>query len=245
MSVDQPQPPQAAVAPAESANGVATYFGVLFSPSEAFDTLSRVPMWGWACVLGLIISLVAAIVGLPATMHIAQIVQQAQIAQAPVDQQQPMRDTLSKIAPFMGVTIFISVLVGTWMIWLVSALFVLAGAAISRGLVSFGAAWVLAVNAYAIPALGLLVQNIILRLQGPENLTKQSDAYVLPSLAMLIHGDTKTVAFLYAFNVINLWLYAVMAIGLQRMMKMSAVAAWVTVIVIALIGALLAMAFAK
>ena len=245
MSIDQPQPPQEAVAPAERASGLATYFGVLFSPSEAFETLSRVPMWGWACVLGLIISMVAVIVGLPATIHIAQIAQQAQIAQAPADQQQQYRDAINKFAPFLGITIFISVFIATWMIWLVSALFVLAGSAISRGLVSFGAAWVLAVNVYAIPALGSLVQNIILRLQGPENLTKQSDAYVLPSLAMIVHGDTKTVAFLYAFNVINLWLFAVMAIGLQRMMKMRAMAAWITVIVIALIGALLAMRFAK
>ena len=94
-------------------------------------------------------------------------------------------------------------------------------------------------------ALGALVANTILRLQGPENISKPSDAYALPSLAMLVHGDSKTAAVLYAFNVINIWYYVIFAMGLQRVMKMSAVAAWTTTIVFAVILALLAMAFAK
>ncbi|HWX10543.1 MAG TPA: YIP1 family protein [Trinickia sp.] len=243
MSIDQPQP--AATAPAERANGLATYFGVLFSPSEAFETLSRVPMWGWACILGLIISLVAAIIGLPATLHIAQVAQQTTIAQAPADQQQAMRDGISKFAPFMGPTIFISVLIVTWFIWLFSALVTLAAAAIGRGAAKFTSAWAVAVNLYAIPALGSLIANIILRIQGPENISKQSDAFVLPSPAMIVHGDAKLSAFLYAFNVINLWLFAVFAIALQRTMKMGASAAWVATVLFALLSALLGMAFAK
>ena len=68
---------------------------------------------------------------------------------------------------------------------------------------------------------------------------------MLPSLAMLVHGDVKLSAFLYTFNVINLWCYAVLAIGLQRMMKMGSAAAWVTAVVLALLSALLAMSIAK
>ena len=62
---------------------------------------------------------------------------------------------------------------------------------------------------------------------------------------MLVHGDAKTAAALYAFNVVNLWYYAIFAIGIQRVMKMSAAAAWTTTIVFAVILALIAMAFAK
>jgi hypothetical protein len=243
MSIDQPQP--AATAPAERANGVATYFGVLFSPGEAFDTLARVPMWGWACILGLVISFVAAIIGLPATMHIAQVAQQTAIAQAAADQQQAIRDGISKFAPFMGPSIFIGVLIVTWIIWLISALVILAAAAIGRGAANFANAWSVALNLYAIPALGSVIANVILRLQGPENINKQSDAFVLPSLSMVIHGDAKLSAFLYTFNVINLWLYAVFAIALQRTMKVSSATAWVATVVFALLSALLAMAFAK
>src|ERR1700694_2016989 len=102
MSIDPPQaPPQAAAAPVEPANGFNTYVGVFVAPSEAFATLARVPMWGWACVLGMAITAVAAIVGLPATMHFAQIAQQAQLAQSPADQQQAMRDAIAKTAPLM------------------------------------------------------------------------------------------------------------------------------------------------
>jgi hypothetical protein len=243
MAIDQPQPNVGA--PDERASGLATYFGVLFSPTEAFETLARVPMWGWACILGLIISLVAAIIGLPATLHIAQVAQQTAISQAPADQQQAMRDAIAKFTPFMGPSIFISVLIVTWIIWLISALVVLAAAAIGRGAAKFGNAWAAAVNLYAIPALGSLIANIILRLQGPENISKQSDAFVLPSLAMVVHGDAKLSAFLYAFNVINLWLYAVLAIALQRTMKVSSATAWVATVVFALLSALLAMAIAK
>jgi hypothetical protein len=243
MAIDQPQP--AAGAPAEPANGLATYFGVLFSPTEAFETLARVPMWGWACILSLIISLVAAIIGLPATLHIAQVAQQNAIAQAPADRQQAMRDGINSFAPFLGPSIFISVLIVTWLIWLISALFILAFAAIGRGVAKFAQAWAVAVNLFAIPSLGALIANIILRLQGPENISKQSDAFVLPSLAMVVHGDAKLAAFLYTFNVINLWLYAVYAIALQRTMKVGSAFAWVATVIFALLSALLAMALAK
>src|SRR5580704_2663345 len=243
MSIDQPQP--AATASAERANGVATYFGVLFSPSEAFETLARVPMWGWACVLGLVIVIVASIVGLPATIHIAQVAQQAQIAQAPADQQQTIRDAIAKTQSFLPVFIIVGALIFPWVSWVVTALIVMVGAAIGRGLVSFGNAWVLSVNMFVIPAFGALIANTILRLQGPENISKASDAYALPSLAMVVHGDAKTAALLYAFNVVNLWNYVVFALGLQRMMKMSVAAAWTTTVVFAVLLALIAMAFAK
>jgi hypothetical protein len=243
MSIDQPQP--SAPAQADRANGVATYFGVLFSPGEAFDTLARVPMWGWACILGLIISLIAAIIGLPATLHIAQVAQQTAISQAPADQQQVMRDGISKFTPFMGPSIFISVLIVTWIIWLISALVILAAAAIGRGAAKFGNAWAASVNLYAIPALGSVIANIILRIQGPENISKQSDAFVLPSAAMVVHGDVKLAAFLYTFNVINLWLFAVFAIALQRTMKVGSSTAWVATVVFALLSALLAMGLAR
>jgi hypothetical protein len=202
-------------------------------------------MWGWACILGLIISVVAAIIGLPATLHIAQVAQQTAISQAPADQQQAMREGISKFSAFMAPTIFISVLVVTWFIWLISALVVLAATAIGRGAAKFGNAWALAVNIYAIPVLGSLIANIILRFQGPENINKQSDAYVLLSPAMLVHGDVKLAGFLYTFNVINLWFYFVLSIALQRTMKLGSTAAWVTVVVFALLSSLLAMALAK
>jgi hypothetical protein len=243
MSVDQPQP--AATAPAERANGVATYFGVLFAPGEALDTLARVPMWGWACVLGLIITIIASIVGLPATLHIAQAAQQLQISQAPADQQQTIRDAIAKTQNFLPIFIIFGAVIFPWVSWVITALVIMVGAAIGRGFVNFGAAWVLSVNTFIIPAFGALIANTILRLQGPENISKPSDAYALPSLAMLVHGDPKTAAVLYAFNVINIWYYVIFAMGLQRVMKMSAVAAWTTTIVFAVILALLAMAFAK
>jgi hypothetical protein len=245
MSIDQPQPTPDAVVPAEPASGVTTYFGVLFSPNEAFETLARVPMWGWACIFGMLITIVASIVGLPATIHIAQVAQQAQIAQSPADQQQAMRDAIGKTAGLLQYFIIIGSLVVPWIAWIIAALVVLAGAALGRGVAIFGAAWALAVNSYAISALGALVANVILRLQGAENITRASDAYVLPSLAMLVHGDAKTGAMLYAFNVVNLWYYAILALGMQRMMKMSAMASWVTVIIFSVLLALLGMAFAK
>src|SRR5580704_5094697 len=117
MSIDQPQP--AATASAERANGVATYFGVLFSPNEAFETLARVPMWGWACLLGLIITIVASIVGLPATIHVAQVAQQAQIAQAPADQQQTMRDAIAKTQGLLPMFIIIGSLIFPWVSWVI------------------------------------------------------------------------------------------------------------------------------
>jgi hypothetical protein len=245
MTFDQPTTAETAKPPLQRANGAATYFGVLFAPGEAFDTLARVPLWGWACVLGMVITVIAVIVGLPATLHVIQVAQAAQIAQAPADQQQQMRDTISKISPIMPVIITCTALIAPWIGWVIASLVILAGSAIGRGATSFGTAWVLAVNSYAILAFGALLNNIVLRLQGAENITKTSDAYALPSLAMLVHGDAKVSAFLYAFNVVYIWFYAIIAFGMQRMMKVSAAAAWGTAIVYALIGALIAMAFAK
>ena len=58
--------------PAERANGLATYLKVFYAPSEAFATLARVPTWGWAAIIGVILTLVSTLILMPATLHYTQ-----------------------------------------------------------------------------------------------------------------------------------------------------------------------------
>ena len=232
-------------APAAKSNGLATYFGILFSPSEAFAALSRTPTWGWAAIAGIALVIIASIVSMPEIAKITQIAQMHAISQMPADQQ---ADARQRIASFAGVTTGFVVgfaLVGPWIGWLIAAVVFLIGAAASKAGAQFDRAWALAVNIFCVAGIGQLVNAVILALRGPDSIASQADVYAVPSLAMLAQGNPKLAAAMFALNPFYLWYYIVTAIGLQIVMKMRPAAAWITVAIFALVGIAFAAAFAR
>jgi len=233
-------------APEARENGLATYIQVLYAPGEAFAKLARSPMWGWAAIAGVALTLLATIVGMQATLHMIHATQAQQLSQLPAEQAARQRDILAKIpdAVYVATTLVVAV-IGPFVIWLIDSVVFLIGAALGGGEARFKYAWVASVNAYMIASLGAVITYSIIALHGAQNINAPSDLYALPSLAMLVHGAPKLEGLLYAYNVVNLWFYIVAVIALERMLKLGRGAAIATVVVASLIAAGLAAAFAK
>jgi hypothetical protein len=230
----------------EGANGFATYLKVLYAPGEAFATLARVPTWGWAAIIGIVLTLVGTVLVGPATTHVAHLVQQRQFAQMSADQAAAARQAIARIPdwvyPVSGV---VGALVFIWIFWLVEAVVFVVGASLSGGESKFALAWVGTANLYVIAGLGVVINGIIVAMRGVGSINSPLDVYTLPSLGMVVHGSPKFTMFLYGFNIIYLWYYIAAIVLLEQMMKMSRTAAIVTVAVLAVFLAGLAALFAK
>ncbi len=237
-----------AVTPAtrQPSSGLATYLKVLYAPGEAFATLARIPTWGWAAIIGIGLTVVATAIGIPAIVHLIQAQQDKAMQQLSADQAAAQRAVLAKVPQMLYVALsFIQGLLIPWFAWLIGAVVFVIGAALGGGEARFKSAWVSAVNLYIIGAIGALATYIIVALRGTASVASSADLYALPSLAMLVPGSVKLQAFLYSFNVLNLWYYIVAIIALGQMMKMSRSASIVTVAVLAVLGGCLGAAFAK
>ena len=246
MTIDStgPEAPPPVPPPAKP-NGLATYFGVLFSPGESFATLARTPMWGWAAIIGLICMAVASIIQLPEIAKVSQVQFAQRLAQMSADQQAAATATFASVSHAVPVIAIIGSVVFPWIIWLVAAVVFLIGGAATKSSTKFSDAWVLSLNAFVVFALTAIINAIIVAMRGPDAISRASDAYAIPSLGMFAQTQPKLFAFLYAFNPLALWYYAVAAIGLQIVMRMKPGAAWITVVVYALIGGALAAAAAR
>jgi hypothetical protein len=239
-------PETIAAPPTERANGLATYLKVLYAPTEAFGTLARVPTWGWAAIVGIILTLIGTIIMMPATLHFIHVTQEQQLAQMSADRAAVAREAMSKIPEAVySVSGVVGAAIGPWIYWLVGALIYMLGAALGGGEARFKNAWTIAVNLYIIPALGSIVGAVIVMLRGVESINSSADVYGLPSLAMLVHGSPKLAGFLYGFNIVSIWFFFVAVIALEQVMKMGRVPAIVTVVVVALLGAGVLAVFAK
>ncbi len=227
------------------ANGLATYFSVLTSPTAAFDQLRRFPTWGWAALASIILGMIAAFISLPEEMKIASIQQAARLAQMPADQRAAAQQAMAGAAGFTKFIIVFTWAFVPWFIWLISAVVYTIGAAISGAQARFSLAWVVSVNLSIIAWVGALVNAIILAVRGPDAISSQLDATALPSLGMLVHDNVKLATFLNAYNIDNVWLYIVAVIALEHTLLMKRVPAIVTVVIFSLIGAGIAAAFAR
>lgn len=233
-------------APPARENGLATYLQVLYAPSEAFSKLAQTPMWGWAALAGVVLSVVGSVIGLSASLHMIHATQAQQLSQLPVDQASAQREALAKVPEWLysGAIVVGSVL-GPWIYWLITTAIFLIGAALGGGEARFANAWVASVNAYVIAGVASVITYTIVALRGAENINAPSDLFALPSLAMLVHGSPKIAALLYTYNIVNIWFYIVAVIALERMLKLPRGAAIATIVVTSLIFAAVAALFAK
>lgn len=234
--------------PPEKAQGLATYLKVIYAPGEAFATLARVPTWGWAAIIGTILGVVGALLVLPSSLHYSHIVQEQQFSQMPADQAAAAREFTAKIPQWvypLAAIIFTPIV--TWFVWLFETAGFLIGAALGGGEARFRNAWTAAVNAYIILALGGLAGGIILWLRGPDSANSPTDLFALPSAAMFVHVEShKLGAFLYyGLNIASIWYYVVAVLALEQVLKLSRLAAIVTVVVLALLSSGLPALLAK
>jgi hypothetical protein len=233
-------------APKQQANGLATYFSVIWAPKAAFEQLARTPMWGWACIMGMILLIAATIISMPEQLRIAEIAQQHAISQMTADQQALAQQRISSMQGAMPGFAIGGALFGCWLIWLISAVLYWLSALIGRGDARFGRAWVAALNVGCVFFVVAVVNAIILRGRGVDSITGPLDAYTLPSLGMLAqNANIKLATFLSFLNIGSIWGYIIAGVSLVYLLKIKPGTAIVCTIVIALIGAGLTAAFAR
>lgn len=227
------------------ANGLATYFSILWAPTEAFERLRVSPTWGWAALVGIVLLLIASIMSMPEIAKVAHIAQDQALSQMPADRQAVARQG---IAATQGIFTYIAIggaVVGPWIIWIISAIVYTIGGALSGSGAKFGLAWVVSVNVAIIAFVGSIVNSVILVARGPDAITSPIDQFALPSLGMFVHDNVKLATFLNSYNVDYVWLYVVAIIALERTLLMKRGGAIATVVIYSLIAAGLASAFAR
>jgi hypothetical protein len=225
--------PDPGAAPARE-SGLATCVNVVIAPRAAFALLNRVPMWGWAACIGFILIVGGGLLALPATMHFTRIAQEQQLAQLSADQRAAAEQVIGN-GSFIATVIAITLVFVPWISWLITAVVFMIGAAIGGGEARFKLAWTASVNVWLIGGIGSVVNGIIMALRGPESAVKAIDLQALPSLGMLAGGNIKLAAFLYAYNVFNLWLYVLSVIALELTLKASRTPAIAIVVVLSLL----------
>lgn len=240
MAVDERE-----IAPGQRSSGLAKALGVIIGPRAAFEQLSAVPAWGWAAIIGIVLTLAAVLLSLHAQTHLVSVMQDQRIAQMPSDQQAVARTQMAKFASLSTIFIMIGAVIGPWLVWLIAAVVFLIAAALGGGTATFGRAWVTAVNCYIVYGIAGLVNAIILSLRDPSTVNSMADVMSLPSLAMIVHPGIKLTAFLFSYNVLYIWYYIVVAIALHTMLKVSRTTAIVATVLYSLIGALYLFATAK
>ena len=197
----------ATTAPATQAraNGLATYFNVLFAPSAAFEQIARTPMWGWAAIAGVVIAIVATTLSLPETVAATHAFQQQMLAHAAADNRALLQQQFDSQNAKPAWIQVINPIIGLFVSWLITAVVFLVATALSGGSASFSKIWSTTVNAALPSYLGLLVNSVILMLRGPASIGGFSDLFAIPSLAMVVPNNPLLAAFLTQFNPFQLW----------------------------------------
>ena len=223
-------------------SGLATVVDIVVSPSTAFAALREAPTWGWAFLIATALGIIGSLMSAPALMHAlgvmlpAKLAASPQIAQLSPDQQQKqiaMIVGIYKVALGQFGFVFIPIII------LVAALaqgvVLLIGDKIAHGTGSFKQYFALSVNVSAIGVgLAQVVVGIIVLVRGADSFdTPTAISGTIPGLALLapgVHGAAG--AALGVLNVFYLWATVLLALGLQRIGRVRAAAAWITAIVL-------------
>ena len=235
---------------APKANGATTALNVITAPREAFETLRVAPMWGWAFLIALVLTMIGQYLATPATIHAVQATWPQTIAQNPAlagmtpEQQQHALNNAISFIKWTWLFSFITVLIAPLVATIIMLIFKAAG----RGDAGFKQLWCAAVN-ISIVSVGVysVLAGLISIVRGAATYNSTADLYrATPSLAWLMPGaGLKTVAFLAAFNVTGIWAAVLVATAMIYLAKTSkAVATACAIVMLFASGALLA-AFAR
>lgn len=231
-------------------SGLKTVLDTIVSPKEAFESIRLVPTWGWALAITIVLSALGSFLMVPAFQHAFaagwpdMVAKEPKMAQMTTEQQQAMLGMQLKIFNFAWLFSIVVVPV----ICLVEALVMLVFNAMGRGQGTFGKYFAASCN-IAVPSAGLssIVTAIIVTLRGPASFQNLSAVTTsLPSLAMFAPaGNPKLTALLATVNPFTLWGVALSIAAMLIVGRVPKLQAWLAGIVLFVVPALLATAFAK
>jgi len=219
--------------------GLSNVVDIVVAPNSAFDRLRRVPTWGWAFAVATVLGAIGSLLAAPAILHALQTSMPAQlaaspgIAKLPPDQQQKTIEMSMSFARIITQISFLFVPIGILVIALIQAIVMLIANAAGRGDGTFGKYFALSVNV-AVIGVGLnsIVLGIIVLVRGASSFeTATAVQGSLPSLALVMPGAKGgTAGLLGALNVFAIWATVLLALGMQRLGRVSPVVAWIAAI---------------
>jgi hypothetical protein len=221
-------------------DGLIAYLTIPWRPRAAFSYLQRFPTWGWAALLGMLLTALAALIAQPAQLHVLAVSEAHRIAALPPGAQLRERMAVAQTSRSIGLLLMIGALVGPWLVWALIAIFFFISAAIGGGKARFAAAWVAALNSYAVLGIALVVNALLVSLHDPSSLNSSLDLARLPNLGMFFQHDRILAAFLSAYNPLYIWYYVIVAIALERLLGMPRPAAAVAAVAYSLLQGVIA-----
>lgn len=235
---------------APQANGLKTVLDTIVAPKEAFESMRIVPTWGWALAIAIVLAAVGSYLIVPAVQHAiasdwpAMTAANPRIATMTPEQQQAALGMSQKIAAFSW--IFVIIVIPIYC--LIESVIMLIFDKLGGGDGSFAKYFAASCN-IAVPVAGIggLVNSLIVIMRGPASFnTSQSVQSAIPSLAMLAPAATgKLAAFLATITPFTIWATALSIAALLIVGRVRTLQAWLGGIVLFLIPALIAVAFAK
>jgi hypothetical protein len=223
--------------------GLSNVVDIIVSPTAAFERLRAVPTWGWAFLIATVLGVIGTLVVSPAIGHAmetslpAQLAANPQIAKMPPDQQQQMIAMQLKFARVIAQIYFIFVPIGILVAGLLQGVIMLIVNAATRGDGAFKKFFALSVTVSVVGVgVSSLVLGAIVAVRGASSFESTTAiAASLPSLALLAPGAHGALAgFLGAMNVFSLWATALLALGMTRVARIPAAAAWATAVAMTL-----------
>jgi hypothetical protein len=229
--------------------GLSNVADIVIAPNAAFARLREVPTWGWAFLVVTLLGVAGSLLYIPALIHTvdaslpAKLAAMPQIAKLPPDQQQRVISTQVNFTRTIFQLFWLFVPVQALLVALLQSVVMLIPNAVSGGDGTFKKYFALSMNAQIV-GYGLLslVLGLIVVIRGASSFEEQSAVTgSAPSFALLLPGAKGFLAgFLGTLNVFALWSAALIALGMQRVGRVAAAAAWVTSIVMLLLAACLA-----
>ena len=219
---------------------------IVVSPTTAYDRLREIPAWGWAFLAATVLGVIGALLYAPALVHAmetslpAKLAAMPAIAKLPPDQQQTMIATQMKFTKIFLQLIWLFIPIQILLVGLVQGLIMMIANVAGHGDGSFKKFFALSITVSVIGVgLSSIVIGIIVLIRGASSFEEQSAVTgVAPSLALLVPGAKGAlVGFLGAFNIFILWSTALLALGMQRVARIPAAAAWATAIAMLLLTA--------
>lgn len=230
----------ARAAPPRRLDGLIAYLTIPWRPKAAFAHLQRFPAWGWAALLGMLLTALAALISQPAQLHVLAVSEAHRIAALPPGDQLRERVAVAQTSKSIGLFLMIGALFGPWLVWLFIAIFFFISAAIGGGRARFAASWVAALNSYVVLGIALVVNALLVSLHDPSSLNSSLDLARLPNLGMLFQHARVAAAFLSAYNPLYIWYYVIVAVALERLLGMPRSAAAVAAVMYSLFQGMIA-----
>lgn len=212
--------------PAVKANGLTTVLDVITSPAHAFETLRAMPMWGWAYLVAVSLSMAGQYLATPAVIHAIQASWPAMVAanpqlaaRTPEEQQQALHFG-TMFAGYAWLAMPVVVLVAALLETVIMTIF----KAAARSEAGFKQLWSASMNTLVVGyGVYSIVNGLIVMVRGPQSFNTTLDAIrATPSLAWFAGAaPAKLVAFLAAFNVISIWGAVLLAMAMIHVARVS------------------------